>query len=139
MTTSFIMLSRIRTEKYYNLIVFNKKITMIDIQLGSTKNENVDKITNMGKLIEIRQYGRTYDPDISLYFENENGDKFEYDPSFGSSEAFVEYEPDSEEKSKSRIQYRTSILRDEILGNDWALRPENVVATQGIDTSRFAH
>jgi hypothetical protein len=112
---------------------------MKDIQFGRTTNKNIKNKVYMGKLLEIRQYGRPYDPDISLHFEKDDGITFDYDPSFGSSEAFVEYEPFTEEKSKSRIQHRTSILRDEILGNDWALCPENVVATQGIDISRFSN
>jgi hypothetical protein len=44
---------------------------------------------------------------------------------------------DTEEKSKERIIKRTEILKGEIEGNDWALRPENVVSTQGLDIGNF--
>jgi hypothetical protein len=86
--------------------------------------------------MQIQQYGRTYDPDIILHFQDETVNPFRLftiDPSFGSTEAYIEYQPDTEEMSKARIQERTRILEQEILGNDWALRPENVVLTQGID------
>jgi hypothetical protein len=70
-----------------------------------------------------------------LHFEDEQGHQYAFDPSFGSTEAYVEYEFDTEEMSKARIMMRTRILEEEILGNDWALRPDNVVLTQGIDLS----
>jgi len=91
---------------------------------------------NLGKLLQIEQYGRSYDPDIILHFQNESGKIFKFDPSFGSVEAYVEYEP--EQMSKARIMMRFRILEEEIRGNDWALRPENVVLTQCIDMSGWA-
>ena len=138
MTTYFKLLSDIRPGKNYKLITFNHGIRMSDIQHGRTDSKNIKDITVLGKLLEIRQYGRPYDPDISLCFEMETGETLLFDPSFGSSEAYIEYEFDTEEKSRERVQERTRVLALEIEGNDWALRPENVVATQGLDISRFA-
>jgi len=138
MTTRFKLLSEIRPGKSYKLITFNHGIRMADFQLGRTDSKNIKDVTVLGKLLEIRQYGRSYDPDISLCFEMENGDSLLFDPSFGSTEAYIEYEIDTEEKSRQRIQERTRLLSVEIEGNDWALRPENVVGTQGIDISRFS-
>jgi len=137
-TIEFVLLSGVRPNKYYNLILFNRGIRMTEIQLGMTDKTNIKETMPLGKLVEIMQHGRPYDPDISLRFETENGETLFYEPSFGSTEAYVEYIPDTEEDSIRRIQERTMILRDEILGNDWALRPENVVATQGIDLSGWA-
>ena len=134
----FVLLSDIRPNRYYNLLLFNRGIRMTEIQLGVTDRKNIQEIIPLGKLVEILQHGRPYDPDISLKFEKENGEIFRYCPGFGSSEGYVEYMPDTEEDSMRRIHERTMILRDEILGNDWALRPENVVATQGIDLSGWA-
>jgi len=112
---------------------------MTDIQLRRIDSTYAEEAKTLGKLLEIRQSGRPYDPDIILRFEMETkaGNKIviDFEPLFGYSEAFIEYEPDTEEKSKERTQKRTSILKDDILGNDWALRPKNVVATQGIDLS----
>ena len=132
MTTKFVTLSQLRVGRYYNLIHFNHGIRMTHIMLGETDTTNIKSGRNLGKLIEIEQYGRSYDPDIVLHFETDTGIEF-FDPSFGSTEAYVEYEP--EQMSKARIMMRTRILEEEILGNDWALRPENVVLTQGIDLS----
>jgi hypothetical protein len=137
MTTEFSLFSQIKEGRYYNLITFNNGIRMVDVQLGKTSNTNIKETIKLGKLVEIRQHGRPYDPDITLYFEDETGERFSYDPLFGSVEAYVEYELDTEEKSMIRIQERTRVLEDETLGNDWALRPENVVATQGIDLSNW--
>jgi hypothetical protein len=133
MTTKFVTLSHLRVGRYYNLIHFNNGVRMSHIMLGETDTTNIKSGRNLGKLIEIEQYGRSYDPDIVLHFEDEQGHQYAFDPSFGSTEAYVEYEP--EQMSKARIMMRTRILEEEILGNDWALRPENVVLTQGIDIS----
>lgn len=133
MTTKFVMLSGLRVGRYYNLIKFNHGVRIIDIQLGETPNTNIKSERNLGKLLQIQQYGRPYDPEIILHFQDETVNPFRLftiDPSFGSTEAYVEYEP--EEMSKARIVERTQLLEREIVGNDWALRPENVVLTQGI-------
>jgi hypothetical protein len=130
------MFSDLRAGRYYNLIKFNLGIRMVDIQLGETDSMNIKLERNLGKLLQIEQYGRPYDPDIILHFQDESEKPFRLftlDPAFGSTEAYVEYEPDTEEKSKIRIQERTLLLEQEIIGNDWALRPENVVLTQGIE------
>ena len=137
MTTQFVTLSQLRVGRYYNLIHFNNGVRMSHIMLGETETTNIKSGRNLGKLIEIEQYGRPYDPEIVLHFETDTGIEF-FDPSFGSTEAYVEYEFDNEEMSRSRIVERTKILEQEILGNDWALRPENVVLTQGIDLSGWA-
>jgi len=108
---------------------------MTEIQLRETSRKNIKSCQNLGKLLQIRQYGRPYDPDVILHFEDEKGKEYEIDPTLGSSEAYVEYEPETEEMSQARIVERTKILEQEIQGNDWALRPENVVLTQGIDLS----
>ena len=137
-TIEFVLLSGVRPNKYYNLILFNRGIRMTEIQLGMTDKTNIKEILPLGKLVEIIQLGRPYDPDISLRFETESGETLFYDPSFGSTEAYVEYTPEKEEDSMKRIQERTMLLHNEIIGNDWALRPENVVATQGIDLSGWS-
>jgi hypothetical protein len=138
MTTKFVTLSHLRVGRYYNLIHFNHGIRMTHIMLGETDIANIKSVDNLGKLLQIEQYGRSYDPDIILHFQNESGEIFKFDPSFGSTEAYVEYEPDTEEMSMTRTMERTRIIHQEILGNDWALRPENVVLTQGIDLNRWA-
>jgi hypothetical protein len=137
-TVEFVLLSGVRVGKYYKLITFRNGIRMTEIQLGRTDKKNLDLAETLGKLLEIRQYGRQYDPDILLVFEMPNSNLLEFSPSFGYSEAYIEYEPDTEKQSMERTQKRTSILKIEIEGNDWALRPENVVATQGIDLSGWA-
>ena len=137
-TVEFVLLSGVRVGKYYKLITFRNGIRMTEIQLGRTDKKNLDLAETLGKLLEIRQYGREYDPDILLVFEMPNGNLLEFSPTFGYSEAYIEYEPDTEKQSMERTQKRTSILKIEIEGNDWALRPENVVATQGIDLSGWA-
>ena len=132
MTTKFSLFSELRVGHYYNLIHFNNRIRMSHIMLGETENTNIKSGRNLGKLLQIEQCGQPYDPDVVLHFETDSGIEF-FDPSFGSTEAYVEYEP--EKMSKARIMMRTRILEQEIVGNDWALRPENVVSTQGIDLS----
>jgi len=135
MTTQFVTLSQLRVGRYYNLIHFNHGIRMSHIMLGETDTANIKSGRNLGKLLQIEQCGQPYDPDVVLHFETDSGIEF-FDPSFGSTEAYVEYEP--EQMSKARIMMRTRILEQEIQGNDWALRPENVVLTQGIDLSGWA-
>jgi hypothetical protein len=139
MTTEFVLLSGVRVGKYYKIISFYEGVRYYDVMMGIIDNKKIMEKNTVGKLIEIRQYGRTYDPDIMLIFEDPKGNKLEYEPFFGCVEGFVEYEPDTEAMSMERIQKRTSILKVEIEGNDWALRPENVVATQGIDLSNWAN
>jgi hypothetical protein len=138
MTTEFSLLSGVRVGKYYKIITFYQGVRYYDVMMGVIDNKKIHETNTVGKLIEIRQYGRSYDPDILLIFQDLKGNKLEYEPFFGCAEGFVEYEPDTEERSKERIQERTSILKHDIEGNDWALRPENVVATQGIDLSNWA-
>jgi len=138
MTTEFVLLSGIRPGKYYKVITFQEGVRYYDIQMGIIENKKIKEIDTLGKLIEIKQYGRAYDPDILLHFEGPTGKKMEYEPFFGCAEGFVEYEPDTEKRSMERIQERTNILKDEIVSNDWAWRPENVAAIQGIDLSNWA-
>jgi hypothetical protein len=138
MTTRVVLLSDLRENKYYNVITFGQGIRMKDIMLGKINNKYIKSTVKLGKLIKIQQYGRLYDPDINLIFMKEDGSVINFTPPFGSIEGYSEYEYDTEDMSKTRILERTSILKYDILGNDWALRPENVVATQGIDISNFS-
>jgi len=138
MTTELFLLSDLKIGKHYKLITYRHGIRMTEITLRQISNEHIKTAETLGQLMEIRQVGRPYDPDIILYFKQEDGIKIGFEPSFGLSEAYVEYEPETEELSRIRTQERVRSLALEIQGNDWALRPENVVATQGIDVSRFA-
>ena len=138
MTTEILFVYELEIGKYYKLITFRQGILMSEIQSRRIKTQNIYQSEALGKLIEIQQYGRPYDPDVLLIFQQNNGNRIEYEPRFGSTEAYFEYDPDAEESSKKRIQERTRLLELEIQGNDWALRPENVVATQGLDISKFA-
>jgi hypothetical protein len=134
MTTKFNLLSGIRTGKYYKIITFYQGVQYYDIMMGVIDNKKIHETNTLGKLIEINQYDRN----IVLIFEDSKGNKLEYEPFFGYVEGFVEYEPDTEARSMERIQHRTSLLKEEIKGNNWALRPENVLATQEIDLSNWA-
>jgi hypothetical protein len=138
MTTQFVLLSGIRVGKYYKIINFYEGIRYYDIMMGVIDNKKIMETNTLGKLVEIQQHGRQHDPDILLIFEDSKGNKLEYEPFFGYSEGFIEYEPDTEERSKERTQKRTSILKHDIESNDWALHPENVAATQGIDLSNWS-
>lgn len=101
-------------------------------------DESIKYIEKLGVLISVTLSGRMYDPDVIMNFKNERGEMYTFDPPFSSSYGYIEYiEEEKEEDIKKRIQKRTKILRDGIVGNDWALRPENVVATQGIDLSIY--
>ena len=125
MTTRAIHLSNLEKGKYYNLVSVDH-------------NRKIKFIKTMGKLVDINLYGRSYDPDVEFTFCNEQGVMYKFEPSFNSSFAYTEYPgEETEDQVRARIQERTNILYDEIMANDWALRPENVVATQGIDVSRF--
>jgi hypothetical protein len=138
MTTEFTLLSGVRVGNYYKVITFYQGVRYFDIMMGVIDNKKIHETNTLGKLIEIRQYGRSYEPDVLLIFEDLKGNKLEYEPFFGCVEGFVEYEHDTEERSQQRIQERTRILKEYIEGNDWALRPENVAATQGIDLSNWS-
>ncbi len=63
---------------------------MTDIQLGETDMQNIKSEEVLGELVEIKFYGRQYDPDALFVFKNENGEKYEFFPSFGNIEGFVE-------------------------------------------------
>jgi hypothetical protein len=110
---------------------------MTDIQLGRVNTSNIIKTEVMGLLTEITLNGRSYDPDPTFHFTHPQGHKIFYVPPFTMTEAYIEYEPDTEEKSKQRILERTEIMKPEILGNDWALRPENVLQTQDISIKQW--
>jgi len=125
--------------RYYKLIRIKSAYTVKNFPFGKIKKQYIESEVDMGQVLDIKSYGRPYDPDVCFIYHEVDGEKKAFYPTFSSSEIYVEYNPYSEEKSKMRVQKRTSILKEEILGNDWALRPENVVATQGIDISRFAH
>jgi hypothetical protein len=137
MSVSFVLFSEVKIGNHYRRLRFQHGIRQIDVQRRKTDLENVLEITDLGKLIDIEQYGRSYDPDILFLFQKD-GNAYRFEPAFGSSEAYIEYEEDTEEDSRCRILERTAHCKEEILGNDWALRPENVVATQGIDLRNWA-
>jgi hypothetical protein len=132
------LFSDICVGKWYKLITFRQGIRITDIMLGEMKQEDIIILETLGRLDEIRQYGRHYDPDVAFYFERECGTILKFEPNFDCRQAYLEYEPDTEEDSRKRVQERVQLLKQDILGNDWALRPENVVATQGLDISHFA-
>jgi len=137
MTTRIYLLHEIVIGKYYKLITFRNGIRMTDVTRGIIDNKYLKDAETLGKLVEIQKHGRPYDPDITLYFQGLDGKKLQFDPTFGMTEAYIEYEVDTEELSKKRIIERTNILKMDIIGNDWALRPENVISTQGIDTHNY--
>lgn len=138
MTSNLALFSDLRIGKYYKLITFQHGVRMTEIMLGQIGKEQIKSAEALGKLVEIKQIGRPYDPDFILRFQQEDGSIFGFEPTLGVAEAYLEYEPETEEHSKRRVQERVRLLAVEIQGNDWALRPENVVATQGIDITRFA-
>ena len=132
--------SGVLINRYYKLVKLGNGFKHKDLLIGTTSSKNIINETFLGKLVQIRQYGRPYDPDVSFLFENEKGETIEYEPTVSGPFCYVEYNPDdySDIKSMWRTIERTSLLKIEIEGNDWALRPENVVATQGIDLSSYA-
>jgi hypothetical protein len=139
MTTEFVLFSQVEIGKYYNRITFKKGVRMTDVQLGRIQKNQIATKETMGLLTEISLHGRSYDPDPTFHFKHPLGHKIFYIPSFGMTEAYEEFEPDTEERSKQRTCERTQIIKEDIQGNDWALRPENVLHTQDIDTSTWAH
>jgi hypothetical protein len=137
MSIEFVLFSEVQIGKRYRRVQFQRGIRYTEIQRRRTAIENVHEITDLGKLVDIEQYGRSYDPDILFLFQKDEM-TYRFEPAFGSVDAYIEYEEDTEEDSMHRTFERTALYKDEILGNDWALRPENVVATQGIDLSMWA-
>ena len=137
MSIDFVLFSELQIGKKYRRVQFQRGIRYTDIQQRHTVIENVHEIMDLGKLIDIEQYGRSYDPDILLLFQKDET-TYRFEPVFGLVDAYIEYEDDTEEDSMRRTFERTALYKDEILGNDWALRPENVVVTQGIDLSVWA-
>lgn len=131
------LFNQITIGKYYKLVKFNYGIRMSDINNGIINNNNIKETKILGKLVDKVTYGRPYDLDVTFHFQGTDGKILKYDPTFGMTEAYIEYENDTEEKSKQRIHERTAELKLEIIGNDWALRPENVVATQCIDIHTY--
>ena len=141
MSTKITLLSDLCVGRFYKIIHFCNGINFNAIHSGRIDNSDLDKLdkNTLGKLLEIQlqvndHYAR---PSVILYFENYDGSRLEYEPLFGYSEAYIEYEPQHEEISRKRIQNRTRILKDGIVDNDWALHPNNVLYTQDIDVSNF--
>uniref|UniRef100_A0A6C0LDZ7 Uncharacterized protein n=1 Tax=viral metagenome TaxID=1070528 RepID=A0A6C0LDZ7_9ZZZZ len=125
MTTRAIHFSNLEVGKYYNLVSIDH-------------NKKIKFIKTMGKLVNINLYGRSYDPDVEFTFCNEQGIMYRFEPSFNSSFVYTEYPgEETEDQVRDRIQERNRAIQYEIVSNDWALRPENVVATQGINVSQF--
>jgi hypothetical protein len=136
MDCPILLAGELKKGKYYQRIIFTRGLLASSIRENiSLKNPNIYCIECLGKLVDMTFIGRPYDPDVLFTFETETGKKIHFEPSLGNSEFYIEYIPDTEEMTKERIIKRTLLLRNEILGNDWALRPDNVVATQGIDLS----
>jgi hypothetical protein len=138
MTTIFVLFSQVKVGKHYNRITFKHGVRMTDIQLGRIQKSQIAKKETMGLLTEISVEGRAYDPDPRFHFKHPDGHVISYNPTFALTEAYEEYEPDSEEKSEQRIRERTQLIKEDIEGNDWAFRPENVLHTQDIDTSTWS-
>ena len=125
MSNDMLEMSEVKAGRYYYLVF-------------QEYDESIRYIEKLGVLISVTLSGRPYDPDVIMNFKNENGEIYTFDPPFSSSYGYIEYVGEErEEDIKKRVQARTRVLRDEIVGNDWALRPENVVATQGIDLSMY--
>jgi hypothetical protein len=123
MTTRAIHLSNLEEGKYYNLVSLDH-------------NKKIKFIKTLGKLLNINLFGRSFDPDVEFTFYNEK--VYKYQPSFNSILAYTEYfAEETDDQIRHRIQERNRAIHDEIVSNDWALRPENVVATQGINISHF--
>lgn len=141
MSTKLVPLPDLCIGRFYKIIHFRNGINFNAINTGIIDNSDLDKLdkNTLGKLLEIKlqlndHYAR---PSVILYFENYDGSRLEYEPIFGYSEAYIEYEPQHEQISRERIQNRTRILKNEIVDNDWALHPDNVLYTQDIDVSNF--
>jgi hypothetical protein len=116
--------------KYYETTEFTRKE-------GKWPNEHYysnKKLKYVGKFIKHEQYG--FGDSMSCYdiFDND-GEEVIVQYTYEGTTSYREVEVDG--NSKERIIKRTKILKEEIEGNDWALRPENVVATQGLDISNF--
>ena len=137
MSTKITLLSELCVGKFYKLITFRNGINFKSINLGRINNSDLDKLdkNTLGKLLEIKL--KLNGPTVLLYFENYDGSRFEYEPMFGYSEVYIEYEPYNQQISRERIQKRTRILKDGIIDNDWALHPNNVLYTKDIDVSNF--
>ena len=71
MTTEICLLSELRVGKHYKLITFLNGIRMTEIQSRMVDKKYLEEPKTLGKLLEIRQSGRPYDPDIILRFEME--------------------------------------------------------------------
>jgi len=132
---NFVRFSEVKVGKYYNVLRITTEVSTKHFLSNSINKEDAEFIINLGEILDIKLYGRSYDPDVCFIYYNIDGIEQAFYPTFSSSEIYEECEP--EEKSRIRVHERTSILKEGILGNDWALRPENVVATQGIDISGF--
>lgn len=64
--------------KYYNLIFqeFDGKIKFVE---------------KLGRFISMSLYGRSYDPDVIMTFQNETGKEYTFEPPFESSYGYIEY------------------------------------------------
>jgi len=61
-----------------------------DWQIGATyERKTKDGVIYLGKLIKKELTGRTYDPDISLYFESPNGTQYNHIMDFDHSYRLV--------------------------------------------------
>jgi hypothetical protein len=116
--------------KYYETTEFTRKDGKWPYEHYYTNK----KLKYVGKFIKHEHYG--WGDNASYYdiFDND-GEEVIVQYTYEGTTSYREVEVDG--NSKERIIKRTKILKEEIEGNDWALRPENVVATQGLDISNF--
>jgi hypothetical protein len=137
-TVRLFTLSELTPGRYYEFIQLRSNLSIHPGHTRFVSDEQILMKIKLGKLLKIDIYGRPYDPEVLLHFEHESGTRSKFEPMFVNLEHYAEYDPpDNEEDSKQRILERTRVVKYDILANDWALRPENVVATQGIDITRF--
>jgi hypothetical protein len=101
MSILLLQLSQLKPGKYYNFIQLHPNV---HISYGISKkfvsNEQIALQIKLGKLLKIDVYGRPYDPEVTLKFEDENGKNYRFEPMILSLEHYSEYEPDTEEHSK---------------------------------------
>ena len=118
--------------KYYKTTEYTRKEGKYPYEhYYSTK-----KLKYVGKFIKHEQYGWGDSMSCFDIFDN-NGKNVIVQYTYEGTTSYIEVDMDCEEKSKERIIKRTQILKEGIRGNDWALRPENVVTTQGIELNNF--
>ena len=137
-TVRLFTLSELTPGRYYEFIQLRSNLSIHPGHTRIVSDEQILMKIKLGKLLKIDIYGRPYDPEVLLHFEHESGTRSKFEPMFVNLEHYAEYEPpDNEEDSKQRIQERTRARPSHWRVYRISRRPENVVATQGIDITRF--